>query len=52
MKLDGAKILVTGGCGLVGSTTIDLLLRESSPERIDIFDNLNRGSLANVVGAL
>ena len=52
MKLDGAKILVTGGCGLVGSTTIDLLLRESSPERIDIFDNLNRGSLANVEGAL
>lgn len=52
MKLDGAKILVTGGCGLVGSTTIDLLLRESSPERIVIFDNLNRGSLANVEVAL
>jgi UDP-glucose 4-epimerase len=52
MKLDGAKILVTGGCGLVGSTTIDLLLRDSSPERIVIFDNLNRGSLANVEEAL
>jgi UDP-glucose 4-epimerase len=52
MKLDGAKILVTGGCGLVGSTTIDLLLRESSLEKIVILDNLNRGSLANVEVAL
>src|SRR5215475_11780471 len=52
MKIDGAKILVTGGCGLVGSTTIDLLLRESSPEKIVILDNLNRGSLANVEVAL
>lgn len=52
MNLDGAKILVTGGCGLVGSTTIDLLLREHSPERIVIFDNLVRGTLANVEAAL
>jgi nucleoside-diphosphate-sugar epimerase len=52
MKIDGANILVTGGCGLVGSTTIDLLLRDFSPNRITIFDNLNRGSLANVECAL
>ena len=52
MNLDGAQILVTGGCGLVGSTTIDLLLREHSPERIVIFDNLVRGTLANVEEAL
>jgi UDP-glucose 4-epimerase len=52
MKIDGANILVTGGCGLVGSTTIDLLLRDFSPNRIVIFDNLVRGSLANVEGAL
>jgi UDP-glucose 4-epimerase len=52
MKIDGANILVTGGCGLIGSTTIDLLLRNSSPNRIVIFDNLNRGSLANVEDAL
>jgi UDP-glucose 4-epimerase len=52
MKIDGANILVTGGCGLVGSTTIDLLLRDFSPNRIIIFDNLNRGSLANVDDAL
>ncbi len=52
MNLDGTNILVTGGCGLIGSTTIDLLLREHSPARIVIFDNLERGSLANVEDAL
>jgi UDP-glucose 4-epimerase len=52
MQIDGANILVTGGCGLVGSTTVDLLLRESSPDRIVIFDNLNRGTLGNVEVAL
>lgn len=52
MNIDGASILVTGGCGLVGSTTIDLLLREHNPARIVILDNLNRGTLANVDDAL
>ena len=52
MDLNGARVLVTGGCGLVGSTTIDLLLRDCSPEKIVIFDNLERGSLDNVEEAL
>jgi len=52
MNLDGAKILVTGGCGLVGSTTIDLLLREHRPAQIVILDNLVRGTLGNVEDAL
>jgi UDP-glucose 4-epimerase len=52
MDISGARILVTGGCGLIGSTTIDLLLRDHAPERIVILDNLNRGSLANVEEAL
>jgi UDP-glucose 4-epimerase len=52
MDLNGASILVTGGCGLIGSTTIDLLLQEHAPGRIVIFDNLNRGTLANVERAL
>jgi UDP-glucose 4-epimerase len=52
MRIDGASILVTGGCGLIGSTTIDLLLREHRPARIVIFDNLSRGTLANVDAAL
>jgi UDP-glucose 4-epimerase len=52
MDLNGARVLVTGGCGLIGSTTVDLLLRDCSPERIIIFDNLERGSLDNVKEAL
>jgi UDP-glucose 4-epimerase len=52
MNIDGANILVTGGCGLVGSTTIDQLLRDHSPKRVVIYDNLNRGTLANVEHAL
>jgi len=52
MDINNSNILVTGGCGLVGSTTIDMLLRDYSPARIIIFDNLNRGTLANVERAL
>jgi UDP-glucose 4-epimerase len=52
MDISGARLLVTGGCGLIGSTTIDLLLRDRAPERIVILDNLNRGSLANIEHAL
>jgi UDP-glucose 4-epimerase len=52
MNIRGSKILVTGGCGLIGSTTIDLLLRDYEPEKIVIFDNLVRGSTHNVEAAL
>lgn len=52
MNIEGANILVTGGCGLIGSTTIDQLLQNGAPNRIVIFDNLERGSLANVESAL
>jgi UDP-glucose 4-epimerase len=48
MQIAGAKILITGGAGLVGSTTIDMLLRGYSPGRVVIIDNLVRGSLANI----
>ena len=52
MNIDGSKILVTGGCGRVGSTTIDLLLRDYSPNAIVILDDLSRGTLDNVEDAL
>ena len=52
MNINGSKILVTGGAGLIGSSTIDLLLREHTPGQIVIFDNLVRGRLANVEHAL
>ncbi len=52
MDIKGKNILVTGGCGLIGSTTIDILLREHEPASIVIFDNLERGTEANVKQAL
>ena len=52
MNIDGSSILVTGGCGLIGSTTIDQLLDGHDPARIVILDNLARGTLANVEEAL
>ena len=52
MRIDGAKILVTGGAGLIGSTTIDLLLREHDPGEIVVLDNLSRGTHANLDNAL
>lgn len=52
MEIKDSNILVTGGCGLVGSTTIDLLLRDYSPARIVILDDLSRGTLANIEHSL
>lgn len=52
MEINDSKILVTGGCGLVGSTTIDLLLQDYSPAQVVILDDLSRGTLANVENAL
>jgi UDP-glucose 4-epimerase len=51
MQLEGSTIVVTGGAGLIGSTTIDLLLREHAPGRIVVFDNLSRGSTSNIDAA-
>ncbi len=47
MNVEGSKILVTGGCGLIGSTTIDQLLREN-PAEIVIFDNLVREGMESI----
>jgi UDP-glucose 4-epimerase len=52
LDINGANILVTGGCGLIGSTTIEQLLKSHAPNRIVILDNLARGSLANVAALL
>ena len=48
MQIDGAKILITGGAGLIGSSTIDQLLKDYSPSQLVILDNLVRGSLSNI----
>ena len=51
MKLDGKKIVVVGGAGLIGSHTVDCLLRENVRE-IVIYDNMTRGSEYNLKEAL
>ncbi len=50
-QLEGARVLVTGGAGTIGSTLVDQLLA-AGVDQIDILDNLVRGRLANLDGAL
>ena len=52
MELDGKTILITGGAGMIGSATVDLLLRDHPRTRIVILDNLSRGTTANIESAL
>ena len=49
--LGGARVLVTGGAGTVGSALVDALL-EAGVARIDVLDNLVRGRLGNLSAAL
>lgn len=48
--IEGKKILVTGGAGFVGSTTVDQLLEAGAAE-VRVLDNLVRGNLRNLEGA-
>ena len=47
MKLDDAHVLVTGGCGLIGSATVDVLLQHKVAQ-VTVLDNLVRGQLSNL----
>ena len=51
MKLEGSKLAVVGGAGLIGSHTVDQLLKEDVRE-IVIYDNFIRGRVENLQGAL
>lgn len=52
MKLKDTTVLVTGGCGLIGSTLVDLLLNQASVAEVRILDDLSRGTMSNVTDAL
>jgi UDP-glucose 4-epimerase len=52
VNINDATIVVTGGAGLIGSTTIDVLLQSYDPRRIIVFDNFSRGTRANLEAAL
>ena len=48
MDLQGKTVLITGGCGLIGSTIIDQLVRDENVDEVRIIDNLTRGTLLNI----
>jgi len=52
VKISGSTIVVTGGAGLIGSTTIDQLILEHDPKRIIVFDNFSRGTRSNLAAVL
>ncbi len=41
-------MLVTGGCGLIGSTITDLLVEQEQVAEVRILNNLSRGTLHNL----
>lgn len=51
MDLRGKKLVLVGGAGLIGSHTVDHLLKEDVRE-ILIYDNMVRGSVENLRDAL
>jgi UDP-glucose 4-epimerase len=51
MRITNARVLITGGAGLIGSHIADLLIREGAGD-IVILDNLSRGRRENLAWAL
>ncbi|WP_206680326.1 GDP-mannose 4,6-dehydratase [Flaviflexus huanghaiensis] len=46
--LDGARIVVTGGAGFIGSHTVDALLATRAPAHVLVLDTLDNGSAENL----
>lgn len=51
MELKGKRLMVIGGAGLIGSHTVDRLLKEDVAE-VMIYDNFTRGREENLADAL
>lgn len=51
MQIQGSRLVVIGGAGLIGSHTVDQLLKEDVKEVV-VYDNFVRGSMENLAGAL
>ncbi len=51
MDIKGKRLLMIGGAGLIGSHTVDELLKEDIRELV-IYDNFSRGSFENLEDAL
>ena len=51
LDLSGAKVVVIGGAGLIGSHTVEALTREDVGE-ILVYDNFVRGTEENLADAL
>lgn len=51
MDIKGKKIVVVGGAGLIGSHTVDCLLKEDIKEVV-VYDNFVRGTRENLADAL
>ena len=46
MKIDGLKILVTGGAGFIGSHIVEDLVNQGA--NVTIYDNFSSGSMENI----
>jgi UDP-glucose 4-epimerase len=51
MNIKGKKFILVGGAGLIGSHTVDQLIKEDVKEVV-IYDNMVRGSVENLQDAL
>jgi len=49
-SLDGARVLVTGGAGMIGSHLVDQLL-DAGVREVVVLDDLSRGRMDNLAGA-
>ena len=51
MEIAGARILVTGGAGTIGSHVVDLLV-DGGAAAVIVLDDLTRGRIENLAGAM